>query len=70
MLEMAMVEVVMEMEKAAAKSPLSNQSTALSRRWLQNLTSSTCQMMMIMMMMMMMNPRRKRNDLLTIPTPL
>jgi hypothetical protein len=67
MLEMAMVEVVMEieMEKATAKASLSNHSTALSRRRLQNLTSSTRQIMM----MMMMDPWRKRKDLLTVPTP-
>jgi hypothetical protein len=42
-----------------------NHSTNLLQRWLQKLTSSTCQMMM-----MMMNPRRKRKDLLTVPTSL
>jgi hypothetical protein len=63
------VEVVMEMEKATAtekeKVPLSNHSTALSRRWLQNLKNSTSQMIM-----MMMNPWRKRNLLITVPIPL
>jgi hypothetical protein len=66
MLEMAMVEVVMEMEKATANAPLSNHSTALSRCWLQNLTNSTCQMIVVMMM----NPWRNRKVLLTVPTPL
>jgi ubiquitin len=66
MLEMVMVDVEMEMEmeKAIAKAPLSNNSTALLRRWLKKLTSLTCQMMM-----MMMNPRRKRKDIITVPTP-
>jgi hypothetical protein len=66
MLEIAMVEVAMEMEKAMKKPPLSNHSTALSRSWLQNLTNLTCQMMM---MMMMMNPQGKRKVPLTVPTP-
>jgi hypothetical protein len=56
--------------KGNIKNPLSNHSTALLRRWLQNLTSSTFQMMMMMMMMMMMNSRRKRKDILTVTTPL
>jgi hypothetical protein len=65
---MTMVEVLMEIENAMAKDPLSNQSTALSRHWLRNLTNSTCQMMMMMMMMMMMTSQKNRKVPLTVPT--
>jgi hypothetical protein len=61
MLEMTMVEVTMAMEKKMKKNPLSNHSTALSRRWLRSLKNSTCQMMT-----MMINSWRKRKVTLTV----
>jgi hypothetical protein len=61
---MAMVEMAMAMamENETAKDPLSNHSTASSRRWLHFFTNSTFQMMM-----MIINLHMKRKEPLTIP---
>jgi hypothetical protein len=55
MLEMAMVEMGMELAKATGEELRSNQSPSPLRRWLPSLIILTCRMMM-----MMMNPQRRR----------
>jgi hypothetical protein len=54
MLEMAIVEMAMELANAAGNDLLSNHSPVPLQCWLPSLTNLTCRMMMVM------NPQRKR----------